>query len=344
MLKREKNKKILAGFTLIEMLLVLVIISSVIFMGTNYIRQKTTALRIDTAALQMQQILNAALAYYVANGSWPAGGIGGANSASTSNSLQGGNYLPNNFSLVSPWGGVYYGQATTSNFYTIGSVTGSDAYVTAQIIAGKLPFGYTTATTPTSAATVTNPPTVTECTSASTTCYVVASVTIPGQNLNNATSINYAGLYHNGACVQVPTCPAGTTPQIFVVPASVHGANDQTASGNIYPLSSFTAYATGTGTGNGPNPTHCSNKAVSESYAPQDDTCYQTGPGQTGTQITSGDYWRVCLNVITQKGMVSWDNGLSDNSGHYTGTILAVTRCAISNENSQNSQFNVYAR
>ena len=37
--------------------------------------------------------------------------------------------------------------------------------------------------------------------------YVTAQVTTPGQNLNNARSVNFVGIYHNGACVPVPNCP-----------------------------------------------------------------------------------------------------------------------------------------
>lgn len=337
------NKKALriAGFTLIEMLLVMVIVSTVLFMGLGYIQQRTEALRIDKATLQMQQILNASLAYYVNKGEWPQAGIG---SASTAESLMGTNYIPPISPFNSPWGIAYYGMSTPTNFYVVAGIVGTGAAVNAQVLAGRLGLSYTTATAPTTDPVVTAPPTKTTCPEGSATCYVVASVTIPGQNLNNANAVNYAGLYRNSACVQVPNCPSGTKPQIFVVPASVHGTNDSGTPTNIYPLSSFTAYATGTGAGGGPRPTHCTNKRPEETYASHDDDCFLVGPGQTGAKITSGDYWRVCLNVITEKGIVSWDKGLSDNSGRYDGTVLAITRCALQGENDKNSGFQVYAQ
>lgn len=337
------NKKVIrtAGFTLIEMLLVMVIVSTILFMGLGYIQQRTEALRIDKATLQMQQILNASLAYYVNKGEWPQSGIGGA---STPDSLMGTNYIPPISPFNSPWGIVYYGMSTPTNFYVVAGIVGTGAAVNAQVLAGRLGLSYTTATAPTTAPVVTAPPAKTTCPAGSATCYVVASVTIPGQNLNNANAVNYAGLYRNGACVQVPVCPSGTTPQIFVVPAAVAGANDRNNPNDIYPLNSFTAYATGIGVGGGPNPQHCSNKPAGESYVSRDSDCFLTGPGQSGTKITTGDYWRVCLNVMTQRGTVNWDNGISDNSGQYAGTVMAVTRCAISNENDKNSAFNVFSR
>ncbi|MFZ2314574.1 MAG: type II secretion system protein [Gammaproteobacteria bacterium] len=337
------NEKVtrIAGFTLIEMLLVMVIVSTILFMGLGYIQQRTEALRIDKATLQMQQILNASLAFYVNKGEWPQSGIGGP--TVDPNTLMGTDYIPPISPFNSPWGIVYYGQSTDSNFYVIAGVVGTGAAANAQVLAGRLGLSYTTATVPSGSALITSPPTKTDCDVNATTCYVVASVTIPGQNLNNATSVNYTGLYRNGGCVQVPICPSGTVPQIFVVPASVHGTYDSGNPNNVYPLSSFTAYATGTGlAGSGPNPTHCSNRPTGQPYTSADSDCFAAGPGQTGTKISTGDYWRVCLSVITEKGVASW-GGTNPNSGLYDGTVLAITRCSLANENVKNSGFNVYA-
>ena len=43
--------------------------------------------------------------------------------------------------------------------------------------------------------------------SSANTCEVVAAVNIPGQNLNNAGAVTFAGLYYHGGCVPVPQCP-----------------------------------------------------------------------------------------------------------------------------------------
>src|SRR5579883_1527947 len=97
MLMKAKER----GFTLIEILLVLVIIGMFIFMGTSYIQQKTLSSRIDRTSLQMQQILNAGLAYYVTNGSWPTS-IACLQASSPGCTVA---YLPS--SLTSPWGQSY---------------------------------------------------------------------------------------------------------------------------------------------------------------------------------------------------------------------------------------------
>ena len=59
------------GFSLFEILLVMVIVGVFIAMGTNYVQQRTIQARIDKSVMDMQQILNAGMSYYVANGKWP---------------------------------------------------------------------------------------------------------------------------------------------------------------------------------------------------------------------------------------------------------------------------------
>ena len=68
---RKFSLRKISGVTLIEILLVLVIIASIIVVAGRYFQQKAETMRIDRTALQMQYILSAGLAYYVANGTWP---------------------------------------------------------------------------------------------------------------------------------------------------------------------------------------------------------------------------------------------------------------------------------
>src|SRR5580704_3955793 len=108
MMKRQAKK----GFTLIEMLLVLVIVSSLIYMLFGYVQQKTMQMRIDRTSLQMQQILNAGLSYYVGNGKWPVS-VGTAynltaNPSAGTNLLQTNGYLPKGVTIASPFGGGNY--------------------------------------------------------------------------------------------------------------------------------------------------------------------------------------------------------------------------------------------
>lgn len=305
------------GFTLVEILLVMVIIASLIVAGTTYVTQKAESLRVDRTALQMQYILNAGLAYYVANGTWPGTNTIFYNTSTTSSSPLQPNYLPAT-PIPNPWGldpsGYWHSYnsgfpaTTPPNVFQVIVYVGTTAREQARgnIIAGKLPMGYY-----------------------DTSGYVVSYVNIPGQDLNNATAINFAGLYHHGACVPVPTCPnttAGgattTSPQIFVMPVSVSGVNDQ-ASNNVYPLSSFTAYSTAPAVA----PVACTGG-----------TAVACTP-INGNAPQSGMYWRVCMQVITEKGDVQATR--TDMWGQNV-TMAAFTRCSISNEPA-GSTFSVYS-
>lgn len=373
--------KRLRGFSLLEMLLVLVVVSAIIVMGTNYIQQRTTQARIDKSVMDMQQILNAAMAYYVANGKWPDRDfnknsfttVDQSLSATDSYALFRNSYLPK-ASIVngmpSPWAKVPGSQGNATRGYStiaaIDSSTGGQpifyvamavqtlskesAFAYASAIANRLPMGYISSYNA-SIVNSTISGTVSTSTGGSCSsgiCYVVAGVNIPGQNLNNAAAVNFAGLYHHGACIPVPQCPvdangATMTPQVFVVPVSVSGVNAPPqysavtglTTATVYPISSFTAYATGSPTG-GTSPPMCD--------AGQTNTSAGAGANcaSGGTALNNGpyaqNYWRACVKIVTEKGDVS-----SDRSDYWgvNATLAAFTRCAITDETA-GSNFNVY--
>lgn len=306
------------GFTLVEMLLVMTIISAIIYASIGYIQQRTLALSIDRASAQMQQVLNAGLAYYVSNQKWPADVA----------TLQAGGYLPST-PLIDPWGGSYTISSTPALLKVTATLPTAlvNQTVIGTVLAGKLPLASSSTTTTTPPC----PPPPTPCPAPFNTTTVTASVNIPGQNLNNATAVNFTGIYHNGACVPVPQCPTlpnGTpmVPTILVAPASVSGMND--ASTDVYPISSFTAYATGptnyiNGAGSG-GPPACSSDNSNNT------ACYLSSVG--GTTVQTGSYWRVCLQVVTEKGAVKW----AATTGQYA-TVTAITRCSIPNESAGSS-------
>lgn len=143
----------------------------------------------------------------------------------------------------------------------------------------------------------------------------------PGQNLNNARSVNFGSVYSSGQLVPVPTCPTGMTPQIFAVPISVSGVNDVTvgSSPTVYPISSFTAYATAPSDGIS-CPDVC--RPASAGSGGAKDNCASATVGGINKK-----YWRVCLAVTTEKGQVSiTESDQADTK--FLGSILAVTRCA----------------
>jgi prepilin-type N-terminal cleavage/methylation domain-containing protein len=209
--------KLRLGFSLLEMLLVLAIGSAIVLMSVGYLQQRTQNMQVDRTAQQMQQILNAALAYYVNNSKWPTD-IGA--------DLQ-GTYLPAAVApatagtIASPWAGVAYTISSTDTLFTVSlalPVMANTAEV-ATIIAGKLPLADVVV---------------------SGTTTVNAYINIPGDNLNRAAAVSYGGLYHHGACVPAPNCPTGMTAQVIMVPVSVSGVNDAGQT-NVYPISSFNA-------------------------------------------------------------------------------------------------------
>lgn len=295
---REKLK----GFSLLEVLLVLAIMATIMVSLLGYTSQKSDEMRRDKTVMQVEQFLNAGLSYYVSFGSWP-----------TLSQLQ-GNFLPSG-TINNPWGLAFSVGANTggtnpgSQFSVCTTIRGKQAYTAATIIAGRLPIASAidgTVSCPTTSATA--------CTKTSTTCTVVSSVNIPGQNINNARSINFAGLYHNGACVAAPSCPSTTmTPTIVVSPVSVSGMNDN--NNNVYPITSFTAYAMGTTSAGSPGaaPLNCNGTSTV--------TC---------SLSASSTYWRVCLRIVTQKGMVT--GGGNPSWAQTAGVILALTRCMPANE------------
>ena len=319
------------GFTLIEMLLVMVIVSAIIMMGIGYMQQRVAMSKVDRTAAQMQQILNAGLAYYVSNGKWPTNlaCLQGTSSSDPSCS----NYLPAD--LKSPYGKAYIIWDDTNNpnpsvfrIYTFISFAAELSKSYATMVAGKLPMAYT-------AESYTN----TSPCGGSPICYIVASVTIPGQNLGNATSVNFAGLFHHGACVPVPKCPVapdGITqlkPQIIVAPVSISGVFDSGDPTKVYPISSFTAYATPTAS-SGPPTNTSPQKCTGATFTP---SCTSNNNGVG----TAEAYWRVCLQLVTDKGPVTWANSATDNWGQYV-TLMAITRCVVQDEKA-GSNFTVYS-
>jgi prepilin-type N-terminal cleavage/methylation domain-containing protein len=322
----------LKGFTLIELLLVMAIMSSILVAILGYTTQRSDEMRRDRAVMQVQQILSAGLAYYVNIGAWP----------DEIKDLQDGSYLPSG-TMNNPWGLAYAIKSpaftNAPTFSICSSMTGKNSYAAATIIAGRLPMASVvdgsviTTTTPPPAppappappiTTTTCPTTNGPCTKDSTSCTVISSVTIPGQNLNNARSINFAGLYHNGACVAAPACPLNMVPTIVVTPVSISGMNDP---GNtiVYPITSFTAYAAGESTDTGLpglQPLDCT--------LTQKTDCDMVTT-EPPTPATTGSYWRVCVNIVTQKGVVNKAGG-NPNWAKDAAVVLALTRCMPASE------------
>lgn len=327
------NQQEIKGFTLLETMLVLAIMGGILVLAINYGSRQLAQYKRDKTAIQVQQILNAGLAYYTTYGTWPGGTCTYA-SNSTSNSTAWSNlsgliaagYLPTGLS-VNSFGynfSITCDSVTNNVFYVI---TRLNNRANALVIAGQLPIAYLSDQygNPNSSGT-----------------YVTAQVTTPGQNLNNARSVNFSGIYHHGACVLVPNCPGYNpatnactsgancmTPQIMVAPVSASGVNDA-GSNNVYPITSFTAYAYGPAS----SPMDCQTGTVPTACS----------FGATGIPNASGVYWRVCLQVVTQKGIVATTNtGTGSGAWGQYASMMVITRCTPPNE-PYGSDFSVFTQ
>lgn len=343
--KTFSTKKIAEqGFTLLEILLVIVIMTSIVLMIIGFVTQKADELRRDRAAMQIQMIENAALAYYVANSAWPVASDGSCDGIINHDLsiLRSSGYLNVPVPTKNPWGlPIYIGCNISSTTGTpIGFIVWSTTPNTPEglALAGRLPFGTFTGI-PANAAT--------------------SYVPVPGQNLNNARSVNFAGIYASGACVPAPVCPTGMNPSILVVPVQVNGANvvydsqcgsttDPRFCSNVplYPVSSFVAYARGgdtTGAPTASDPLDCErtiNPAMT--YPCQ----FGSNPNPPGTKN-----WRVCLSVVTQAGVAYPNNNAGQGTaanqfaqGRLIGSVLAITRCVPNQgkETPAGSDFSVF--
>lgn len=375
---KSNKTRAFKGFTLIEMLLVLTIASSIILLFLNFTTRRTDDARRDKTVLQIQQIMSAALAYYVNNSAWPitcntTASWTAISTLPTTNSFAPGNgYLPVGFgnnaygqpfqiscdissSNLSSTDGMSHG----GNFYIATSV-GSSPAINAWIIAGQLPMAYSLLPSNLTSGTLPPPQDNTCKTASGTSCTaLVASITIPGQNLNNARSVNFAGLYYSGSCVPAPNCPPGMSPSIFVVPASVsalsqqpscsssgtsYDPNAENCTAELYPLSSFTAFARGKSTTDG-SPVTLSGASgngpidCSITGTPAAQACYESYTVASKALISSTadgtKYWRVCLVIQTPAGQVYPTSSANYpyEWGKMMGQVLAITRCVPNSGN-----------
>ena len=358
------------GFTLIEMLLVLVIISAILMTGIRYYQQKLLQDKIDKTALEMQQILTAAMTFYVAKGVWPQGTtsaeiltcLAGGTAGAAINAMCTLPLLPS-ATPRSPW----FNGAGLQNYQVArGATAATDpkfyVYVrlpTAQypkglntlyanIIANKMPLGYSSNDPAAGNAPPISNQTTNACASTPTPspmCSAVASVMPPGSSLSNAGNVAYAGVYKHGGCIPAPVCPTDPTTgtplraRVFVVPVSITGLYRATDSGtqNAYPITSFTAYVT-------PNPNTPGmpmNDPVAvppwcnwgKAVVPD---CFQ--PGET----QAAKYWRACVDIQTQQGSASANITGQDDWGKYV-YVAAFTRCELPNE-PKGSRINLYEK
>lgn len=151
------------GFTLLELMLVLVLLTTLAMAGLAMYQIQLRNFRVDKTALQMQQWMQAGLAFYVDCHQWPDPivdpdimnkmmGIGMLTSDDCQNQDYQGKvrtYMPKGSDQNGPWGNSYYILLSPDKnlFYietSLGRYT-SRLYNAAQMIAARLPEGKTSA-------------------------------------------------------------------------------------------------------------------------------------------------------------------------------------------------------
>ena len=135
-----KNKN--SGFTIIEIIFVIAIIGVAITLGLSYTSKLAERTKEKTTSLQIQQILQAAMTYYVNNNAWPSNGR-------TTSAGSFANYIPAIERLkTNPWGvNDYWWTVQTSGgrLFTV-STTVPDINTAARI-ASALPNATNSGTT-----------------------------------------------------------------------------------------------------------------------------------------------------------------------------------------------------
>jgi type II secretory pathway pseudopilin PulG len=307
------------GFTLLEMMLVIVIMISIVVMSIRYIQVKTTQTLINRTSLQAQQILSAATSYYVNNhtdlqtGSSTNPGSGYTNEwPTTFGDLV--NYLPTRLIGKAQKAPGPYGPGT----YTIATTDGTakrfeldittKTVVEAQQLLSKLPLASIRK---------------------SNLKLVKVYINIPSYDYNHARTVSDVGIYHPGDLITVKNqCPAGLTQSVYAVPESAYGFSNGKLDTNAYPISGLMAYVKGDGKTEAPAKCYL-NEAVKNHFNP--------GVQKEGQ---AGQY-RVCESVNTPNGPAIFTNSnsvsLTNNIKYFS--IMVITKCSYKN-NTQTTQDN----
>jgi prepilin-type N-terminal cleavage/methylation domain-containing protein len=192
------------GFSLLEMLLVITVLATISVAGVSYLRDKTLNVKLDKTALQMQQWLQASMAYYVDKSDWPA----------DTQALMDDGYIPNDIKYVRS---VWYTGVGKIGVYTIGPDTHAKqvvlrlqlpnnvSYEVAQRLAAKMPMADVDLNTK--------------------TIMVYGAIPGPGGGGQGAWDIVFirteylkqADNYYDKNALFTAACPAGKEPDLFII-------------------------------------------------------------------------------------------------------------------------------
>jgi prepilin-type N-terminal cleavage/methylation domain-containing protein len=213
-----------SGFTLIELMLVVAILAAITVIGVSAYKQQAANFMADKTALQMQQLMEAAIAFKVDCGMWPGNNSGDVDLANPMLQLEGvdrsGNpvatcnkrsgaqpgvaYIQRSSAGTSPldkdpWGGAYVlisPEGTThEKYFTVTTATDIPSQGLAARIAGRLPNS-TYSTTP-------QPP-----------YSVTANVDVPGGPGGSSGNIMFKVVSSNTQLTN--PCPSGQAAHLYL--------------------------------------------------------------------------------------------------------------------------------
>jgi prepilin-type N-terminal cleavage/methylation domain-containing protein len=221
------------GFSLLEIMLVTVILVVFAMMAISYTRTQALNTRIDKTAAEMQQILQAAVSYYIDKNAWPSCTTGTNTGSSidttfntcqiesliTAGYLQAGASISNN-----PWGNSYESAWSTTSGQTFQLSTDVTDPNFAIILQGVLPLASVNSSV------------------------VQATVNIPSYAYNNALSMKKVTTYTPGQSIPAPVCPANMEPKIAVSPIVVSGT--LYGAETVYSIQGLAGLALGDSSGN----------------------------------------------------------------------------------------------
>jgi prepilin-type N-terminal cleavage/methylation domain-containing protein len=180
------------GFTILELMLVIVILAIMASFGLTYYQQRTVTRKVDKTTLQIQQLLQAGRNFYSNNNAWPK-------VSPDPNFLS---YIPVG-NTIDPWGGTYIYQPASGNkkFQVIAS---GMTNAIAQQVAARLPSADVRCTV--------------------NICSVTAETAIPAQPISQQTNylikaVGESRLLSDQEYFYVPkfSCPENWSPQVVAL-------------------------------------------------------------------------------------------------------------------------------
>lgn len=326
-IKSKQPKMHNHGFSLIEIMLAILILTTIAVFLLRMQGPRFRKAQVDRASTQITQILSAATSYYIDNGHWPsntetplASGTKypAANTDSimtlTTNKDKGmGDYLPKSVlnadgKFMSPFNNPYQagpnpgqtsgGPGTTATYFVVQVDTRDPA--SAALLKATLPLAYLNKDDP-----------------KHTT--VTAYIGIPSYDYNHAKAVSNVGVYHPGECVPKPAyaCPNGMQAATFVTIEQAYGfskpiipgtaAQDDTTTQAITGMSAYIQ----SGTDEAGNP------------ITDPKPCPNIKAPNTNQPCNGGD--RVCVQIRTENGAVELDKKRIQST-----YLLAMTKCVPS--------------